>query len=72
MECLKRYQDIVKHYQEQLENVSTLESDMELLNDPPEGLHMSSNQRMAVTFRAENKRIVRSHVELIRYVLNVV
>ena len=72
LECLKRYQEIVKHYQEQLESISTLESDMELLDNPPEGLHMSSNQRMAVTFRAENKRIVRSHVELIRYVLNVV
>ena len=72
IECLKRYQEIIQHYHEQLEGISTLESDMELLNNPPEGLSISFNQRMAVTFRAENKRIVRSHLELIRFVLNVV
>ena len=69
MECLRMYKRIVQYFKKQLESSSTLESDMKLLNASTEGVRLSSNEKMAVTFRAEKKKIIRSQIQLIRYLM---
>jgi hypothetical protein len=76
MECLKMYKRILQYFKKQMESSSTLEADMKLLKAPPGqrrgGVRLTSNETMAVTYRVERKKIIRSQLELIRYLMKVV
>ena len=73
MVCLKRYLEIVEHEREKLERTSTLEDDIQLLQDSDLSAHASKgsqeshmalqltkNQRLALVYRSERKKIARA------------
>ena len=68
------YLQVLKYIADQLNNVSTLEEDLELLErGEPGNPHppISFELRMAVTYRAEKKKIIRSQINLIQKVITV-
>ena len=68
------YLQVLQYISDQQNKVTTLEEDLELLErgepgnpNPP----ISFELRMAVTYRAEKKKIIRSQINLIQKVLTV-
>lgn len=68
------YLQVLKYVMDQLNNVATLEQDFELLDRGEPGNPLppiSFEMRMAVVYRAEKKKIIRSQINLIQKVLQV-
>lgn len=63
----EKYLSILEYLQTELAKVSTLENDIEILNDA----NISFEMRQVVTYRAEKKRILRSQIHLVKKVLDV-
>jgi len=77
MLCLNRYKDIITYQHEVLEAPSTLEEDLDLLKSAqdstdPEAPKLSPNSYNALLYRTERKKIVRSQLDLINYLIQVV
>ena len=73
MVCLKRYLELIEHQRDKLEATSTLEDDIQLLQDDDLSAHASqearashmalqltNNQRFALVYRSERKKIARA------------
>lgn len=64
------YQQTLTFIQDQLNKLSTLEEDLELLKDKP-GKQLNWQYRMAVVYRSEKKKILRSQINIIKKVNSV-
>ena len=75
--CLKRYEEIIQSLMKRLEEMSTLEEDLKLLAvSTPNGnvkakARLTPNQRCALIYRIERNRIIKSQLEIIRYLQQV-
>ena len=58
--CFKTYEATISYIIENLNQVSTLEEDLKLLEHNPNRKPLSANFRMAVVYRSEKKKILRS------------
>ena len=67
--CLLKYQEVVAALCADLESKTTLESDLALLSGQVTTL--AGNQYMAVLYRSERKKILRSQAHLIGYLVKV-
>ena len=56
----KYYQQALEHIQTEMYKVSTLEEDLELLKDSPDRRSPTYTFRMAVLYRSEKKKILKS------------
>ena len=65
--CLDKYHNTVKSQLTRLEKLSTLEADQELLEDQVENLKLSVNQKFALVYRSEQKKILRSNLEIVSF-----
>lgn len=53
----------------ELERQTTLESDLDLLNSKI--IELPGNQRMAVVYRSERKKVVRNHFQLGKWMVSI-
>ena len=67
--CLLKYQEVMAALCADLESKTTLESDLALLSGQVTTL--AGNQYMAVLYRSERKKILRSQAHLIGYLVKV-
>ena len=51
--CLEKYYNTVKNNLAKLEKISTLEADLELLDEKVDDLKLSANQKFALIYRSE-------------------
>lgn len=65
--CLEKYYNTVKGHITRLEKFSTLEADMELLDEQIDDLKLSQNQKFALIFRSEQKKILKSNLEIVSH-----
>ena len=65
--CLEKYYNTVKNNLAKLENFSTLEADQELLDERVDDLKLSANQKFALIYRSEQKKILRSSLEIVSF-----
>ena len=68
--CLLKYKEVIDALCADLESKTTLESDLALLSG--EVTTLAGNQYMAVVYRSERKKILRSQAHLIGYLVKVV
>ena len=66
--CLEFYEQLVNHLVETYEQFSTLEHDMDLLSKPFDSYY----RKMAVLFRSERKKIIRSQRTVVRFVIKLI
>ena len=67
----KYYQQALEHIQTEMYKVSTLEEDLELLKDSPDRRSPTYTFRMAVLYRSEKKKILKSQLHIVSKVLSV-
>ena len=65
------YQQVLVHINDQMNKVSSLEDDLELLREAPDKKPISWTFRMAVVYRSEKKKILRSQLNIIKKVNTV-
>jgi len=56
--CLKTYLEIIKVIQHQVERHTSLDEDLQIINDSNK--EMPFNHRMALIYRSERKKVLRS------------
>ena len=67
--CLQKYKEAIEALCADLESKTTLESDLALLSG--EVTKLTGNQYMAIVYRSERKKILRSQKHMIEYLLEV-
>jgi len=65
------YKQVLKFIQANIEKTSTLEKDLELLDEGPHAPKISFELKMVLVYRSEKKKIIRSQIHLIDHVLDV-
>ena len=65
------YEQTLIYLQTELNKVTTLEEDLELLEDKPDQQPLNWMTRMAVVYRSEKKKILRSQLNIIKKVNSV-
>ena len=65
--CLEKYYNTVKGQLARLEKFSTIEADQELLDEKVESLQLSTNQKFALIYRSEQKKILKSSLEIVTF-----
>ena len=65
------YQQVLVYIQDSMNHVSTLEEDLELLREAPGKKPIDWTFRMAVVYRSEKKKILRSQLNMIKKVNSV-
>lgn len=71
--CLRKYLELLKWLKGKHERLSTLETDLSMLDEKTEvDLQLTDNQRFAVVYRSEKKKIIRSQIEIATYLLQVI
>ena len=66
------YEQTLIYIQSELNKVSTLEEDLEMLEDKPGQQPLNWMTRMAVVYRCEKKKILRSQLNIIQKVNSVI
>lgn len=67
--CAKYYEDLLEFLKANLEKQASLEQDLETLRSDKSDLSWAS--RMALTYRAEKKKIIRSQIHLIGWIKRI-
>ena len=68
LDCLKSYLNLAMLIKKRLESKTTLEEDLLILEGEPDNWKL----RMCVIYRSEKKKIIRSQIDMILYLINVV
>lgn len=73
LHCLSFYHQIIKKFSAEAEKQSTLEVDQNMLKKTTTvTLNLTPQQRFAVVYRSERKRILRAQLEICAYLTKVV
>lgn len=67
--CLEKYQEIIEILKEQLESKTSLEDDLRLLEEKT--IKLSVKQKFGVIYRSERKKIIRSQLDIVKYLRKV-
>ena len=66
--CLKKYEEIVDFIAKRLEQKSSLETDLEILENKA---NLTQKSYFAVLYRSEMKKTMRAQLEIVRFVQKV-
>lgn len=69
LSCLQTYLKIIRYLIERLEKVSSLEDDLLMLQDT--NSQKSCNEKMAIVYRSERKKILQNQYIIIAYLIKV-